>query len=292
MQEDIVLYSEEDAQNKVMIPLLEKLGYKKEEMEFQKPIKVSIGRKTKVIYPDIVVCVDGTPAIVVEMKKPGVRLDDIVVEQAISYARLLDDPAQYAIVSNGYETHIYDVIKKERRPEIPSAKECAKSFSKLILQSHITNEIRAEAKKIAFAIDSVSEFANILSRCHDYLRTHDGLDPTAAFDEISKILFIKMIEEIDAEEKKRESRFSVKQIEASGGYDFINSILFKNTKKRFENLFDESEKINLSSNTIKEIVKILEPVSLQKTDIDIKGVAYETFLSKTFRGEGLGQYWA
>jgi hypothetical protein len=112
MQEDIVLYSEEDAQNKVMIPLLEKLGYKKEEMEFQKPIKVSIGRKTKVIYPDIVVCVDGTPAIVVEMKKPGVRLDDIVVEQAISYARLLDDPAQYAIVSNGYETHIYDVIKK------------------------------------------------------------------------------------------------------------------------------------------------------------------------------------
>ena len=36
------------------------------------------------------------------------------------------------------------------------------------------------------------EFTRILTKCHNTIRNNDKLSPEAAFDEISKVLFIKM----------------------------------------------------------------------------------------------------
>lgn len=289
MDSVVNIYSEEDAQNKIMIPLLKKLGYKLSDMEFQKPIKITIGSNQKTIYPDIVVKIGNRESIVVEMKKPGVKIDEIAVEQAISYARLMPIPVPYAVVSNGYDTRIYDVITKQRLPEIPTKKKYLELFSSQIMNRTISEEQKEEAKKFLMGFSDVKAFAKVLSDCHDYIRAHEGLDPTAAFDEISKILFIKMHEEIDAEENNRQSKFTVKKFREEG-FDYINSVLFKDTKRKFAGLFDENERINLKIKTIEQIAMLLENYSLRKTDIDIKGVAFETFLSKTFRGEGLGQY--
>lgn len=49
------------------------------------------------------------------------------------------------------------------------------------------------------------------------------------------------------------------------------------------------KKINLSHESVKAIVKILERYNLKVTDIDVKGRAYEILLGKTFIG-ALGQH--
>src|SRR5207253_2060698 len=48
--------------------------------------------------------------------------------------------------------------------------------------------------------------------------------------------------------------------------------------------------IELPPQAIDKIVTLLEDKSLGRTDLDVKGVAFEEFLSATYRGGGLGQY--
>ena len=40
---------------------------------------------------------------------------------------------------------------------------------------------------------SRNQFTDILTRCHNIIRDNDKLSPEAAFDETSKILFIKVL---------------------------------------------------------------------------------------------------
>ncbi len=67
--------------------------------------------------------------------------------------------------------------------------------------------------------------------------------------------------------------------------------LFQQTKDHYstDKIFDEVERINLKSATGEEIVRKLEKYNLSDTSEDVKGVAFERFLGRTFRGE-IGQF--
>ena len=67
--------------------------------------------------------------------------------------------------------------------------------------------------------------------------------------------------------------------------------LFQNTKSAYANdkIFEEDERINLKPVTGEEIVRKLEKYNLSDTNEDVKGVAFERFLGRTFRGE-IGQF--
>ena len=54
-------------------------------------------------------------------------------------------------------------------------------------------------------------------------------------------------------------------------------------------IFAEADKINLKPATGEEIVKLLERYNLSDTSEDVKGIAFERFLGRTFRGE-IGQF--
>ena len=58
---------------------------------------------------------------------------------------------------------------------------------------------------------------------------------------------------------------------------------------REDRIFDEHERLNLKAATAREIVRILERYNLSDTSEDVKGIAFERFLGKTFRGE-IGQF--
>lgn len=67
--------------------------------------------------------------------------------------------------------------------------------------------------------------------------------------------------------------------------------LFEKTKQQFasDHLFDDNAKIEIRENSFEQIVKELEIYNLSTTSDDVKGIAFEQFLGKTFRGE-LGQF--
>ena len=67
--------------------------------------------------------------------------------------------------------------------------------------------------------------------------------------------------------------------------------LFQNTKAAYanDNIFEDDERINLKPVTGEAIVRKLEKYNLSDTSEDVKGVAFERFLGRTFRGE-IGQF--
>ena len=145
------------------------------------------------------------------------------------------------------------------------------------------------------------EFSKLLFKCHNIIRNNDKLSPEAAFDEISKILFIKIRYERNNSDsqifsserfkalKKGKEEYN-KEMKIEDEKPFYQH-LFDLTKNDFagHHLFDDNAKIEIRENSFEQIVKELEIYNLSTTSDDVKGIAFEKFLGKTFRGE-LGQF--
>lgn len=133
-----------------------------------------------------------------------------------------------------------------------------------------------------------------LKSCHNIIRNIDKLSPEAAFDEISKVLFIKLLYETKPDAELVYTLEKYKTEEKAFGCEPDSEymqILFNRVKAEYrqDGIFDDSEKIRIRQNTFERILDELSSINLFDTDEDIKGVAFETFLGKTFRGE-LGQF--
>lgn len=285
--------NEEEVKIHLVLPWLEKLGYKKEYMEFEKTIKINEGRKTKSIFADIVVYTDKklqTPLIVVDTKSPSEILSKNGRDQVISYARLLPKIAPIAILTNGNNSQVYQTLDKSRIKALPKRKDLLSDFVSAVLSKNIQDVLRQEAAKELFTIDDVSTFKDLLKKCHNIIRNNEGYDPIQAFDELSKILFAKMYEE---QYNKDSNRFTSEIYERTLKELNVNIVQQQFSEiqkvKGFRDLFPENTTIKLKDRTIKDIVAIFESYDLTLTNFDVKGEAFEYFLGDTFTG-GLGEY--
>ena len=132
------------------------------------------------------------------------------------------------------------------------------------------------------------------SHCHNIIRNIDKLSPEAAFDEISKVIFIKMLYERKPDNELVYSKIRFLKNEEEwmkvNKGDYI-SLLFENVKKTYtdDHLFDEMDSLRIKRESFLRILEELEVIDFYNMAEDIKGVAFESFLGKTFRGE-LGQF--
>ncbi len=277
------LHSEEDVKSKITVPYFKKLGYKDNQIFLNVPIKAYLGRQSKVVYADLVIKEKSNPIIIVEVKKPGIQLNDIHKEQAISYARQSENVVPIAVITNGISYKIYDVKTKQQLPEIPK-KDKLISF---LADIKISKEEKEEAGRfIIEGYKNIQEIKNALNKCHDIIRSNDGLDPISSFDEVNKIIFAKI-----QEEKRKNNRFK-KDVIKSNPQGEINKI-FQDANNDFaevNRIFSPDEKIKLSNETIISIVEILQSKAISQTKDDLVGLAYESFLPSIFRGERLGQF--
>ncbi len=290
--EDLDLKTEEDVKIKFLLPYLEEHGYKLSQCEFNRSIDVQEGRKTKKIFADVVVYTSPrkqAPLILCETKPPYEILNKSVKEQAISYARLLPKIAPLALITNGQQVQVFQVINKNRISQLPKSGELRSDLVNLIISSEVQTALREEAKHELFIIDDVQTFKNILKACHNEIRNNEGYDPAAAFDEMSKVLFCKMYEE----KHKGNNRFRLEVFDNALNNLKINVVkqVFDETKSdsRYSGLFDIEDAINLQDRTIRKIVSLFENYDLSLTAFDVKGEAFEYFLGDTFTG-GLGEY--
>ncbi|MHB8279755.1 MAG: N-6 DNA methylase [Candidatus Humimicrobiaceae bacterium] len=283
------LHSEEDVKAKIVIPYLKKIGYTDKQIFLNVPIKAYLGRQSKVVYADLVVKEKNSPIIIYEVKKPGIELNEIYKEQAISYARQCDKVVPIAVVTNGISTKIYNVRTKEQLPEIPG-KEDLISFLTTI---HISKEEIEEAGRfIIEGYKNVQEIKAALDKCHDIIRANDGLDPISSFDEVNKLIFTKIQEEKRSSEYKFVNRFTLEHFKTISDPSIEINKIFEdaNESENKYRIFDLDEKIKLNKSTILSIVQLLEQKVMSKTKTDLIGLAYESFLPNIFRGDRLGQF--
>ena len=221
-----------------------------------------------------------SPLIVVECKADNVTINPSVYAQGENYARLTNAP--FFVTHNHRETRYWRVLhdKMPKQVEeiegIPHADASDKEIKELIERLKVFKE---------------DEFADLLHQCHNVIRNREKRDPVAAFDEIAKILFIKVYVERELKTKrKRQNLFSVAYLEEQLGDNPLEDLLQK-TKAHYrtDRIFEPDEKLNLKPATGIEIVRLLEKYNLSDTSEDIKGIAFERFLGKTFRGE-IGQF--
>lgn len=133
---------------------------------------------------------------------------------------------------------------------------------------------------------SFGELLQKFQRCHDEIWEGGKSDPATAFDEFSKLLMTKVYDERFTPFNE-EYRFQVKKGEKSKDVADKIKHCYEQVKEKNSDVFRVD--IRLSDDAMLAVVKILQDISLRSTDLDIKGRAFETFLSKIFRGE-YGQY--
>ena len=223
--------------------------------------------------------------IVVECKAEHITIREEDYFQGYNYAAWAG--ADFFVTTNLKETRVFKVNKGklpkrlEEIVDIPKAEELtnAKKLKELLSQTK------------AFTRD---EFSKLLFKCHNIIRNNDKLSPEAAFDEISKVLFIKIL----FERKNTGSQIFSKSefVRLKQDFETWNSTsfyqsLFNETKNFFknDNLFEPNDTIKIKEASFEAIVKELEVYNLSRTADDVKGIAFEKFLGKTFRGE-LGQF--
>ena len=132
-----------------------------------------------------------------------------------------------------------------------------------------------------------AELTRVLGKCHDTLWQGGKLAPTEAFDELSKILFIKIRDEKKLRVKGDPYDFQIKTRETAKSVANRIKALYQEAKIRDPEVFTEDVKVD--DNPLFSVVNHLQSINLNQTDLDVKGIAFERFLGSYFKGD-MGQY--
>ena len=291
---ELVLTPEERVRQEYICRLVNHYGYELAQMDQELQVNNSHRGQGKA-RADIVVWKSASAksnedaaTIVVECKAEHITIREEDYFQGYNYAAWAG--ADFFVTTNLKETRIFKVNKGklpkrlEEIVDIPKADELtnAKKLKELLSQTK------------AFTRD---EFSKLLFKCHNIIRNNDKLSPEAAFDEISKVLFIKIRYERDntgtqifSEEEFKKLREAYDKTKSKQSLPFYQQ-LFERTKEDYvkDDLFDSNDTIKIKEASFEAIVKELEVYNLSRTADDVKGIAFEKFLGKTFRGE-LGQF--
>jgi type I restriction-modification system DNA methylase subunit len=282
---------EEQVQVETFLKLVLKYKYPVERICQFVTVQMGVSKK----QADIIVYNDDaclSPYIIVECKNR--EISDLefkqAVDQAFSYA--VAEGALYVWVTSGIADEYFSVDKgrtkaRKTKTNIPKFGFDTTSEFNFIKGSHSDLEIVEQ-----------DDLTRVFRQAHNTLWGGGELNPSEAFDELDKLIFCKIWDEkYTAEGVHYEFQISEKENDAQ-----VNQDLFTRIKRRYEEGRQQemrknktgkseifSEDIKLSPEKLASVVKYLQKVNLNGTDLDSKGRAFETFLGSFFRGD-FGQY--
>lgn len=282
---------EEQVQAQTFLKLVLVYGYKVERIEQF----LSVTMEASVKEADIIVYNDDklfSPHIVVECKKQEISELEFkqAIEQGFSYAVAVG--AKYVWTTSGIKDEYYQVpseLPKARIsiPDIPQY-----GVDKLAKYKYAKNGGTLNGQKL-FEIQEVTEddLTRRFKQAHNSLWGGGELNPSAAFDELDKLIFCKIWDERKPRKNGEPYDFQIFSEETT---EKTNASLLL----RIKNLYEDGRKkdpevfkddIRLSAEKLRTVVGYLESINLSKTDLDSKGRAFETFMGSFFRGD-FGQY--
>ena len=237
--------------------LIHSYGYKNGEIELEKSIYFGTEVGTKAA--DIVVYTDSskqTPKIIIEVKKPK-RKDGI--EQLKSYLNAEGSPV--GVWSNGSERILlyrpYPSNYEDTLVEIPRYGESPNDvIEKKLTIGHLKK--RFNFKEILYNIEELA-LANY----------GDGV-----FDEIFKLIFAKILDEIKAENRTNKELYFSKTDDNSITYTRIND-LFKNACEKWPGIFKKGDKIELKPSQLSICIGPMVRIRLMGSNLRVMDDAFE-----------------
>lgn len=278
----------EDPEEKVRANFFAELIYKYEYPANRIKVEVVVPDRLPTDRADIVVFSDNEckrPYAIVECKKEGVTDAEFnqAIEQGVGNATWVKLRAEYVVIIAGGTRRVLDVSDKygalEREQNIladlPRAYGKPQEFR---FYKGTENDIKPVAREDLIAA---------IKKCHQTLWGGGRLSPPTAFGELCKLIFVKISDEQKPRKKGEPYQFQIKTHEPSSKLAERINALYNEQKVKDPEVFTESIKVD--DRVLRTVVSHLESINLNKTDLDVKGVAFEQFMDGFFKGD-FGQY--
>ena len=284
-----------DPEEKVRAEFWAELIYKYDYPANRIKVEVSVPDRIPTDRADIVVFSDDDckrPYIVVECKKDSVTDAEFMqaIEQGVGNATWVKLRAEYVAIIAGNTRRVLDVSDKfgiyEREQNIIA--DLPKAYGKpqeFRFYKGGVNSKGEEASDIAPV--SREDLIATIKKCHQTLWGGGRLSPPTAFGELCKLIFVKISDEQKPRKKGEPYQFQIKTHEPSSKLAARINELYNEQKAKDPEVFTESIKVD--DRVLRTVVSHLEEINLSKTDLDVKGVAFEQFMDGFFKGD-FGQY--
>ncbi|MBQ8140265.1 MAG: restriction endonuclease subunit M [Clostridia bacterium] len=251
-------------------------------------LEVSVPDRVPTDRADIVVFSDDEckrPYAIVECKKDGVTDAEFAqaIEQGVGNATWVKLRADYVVIIAGATRRVLDMSDKfgvyEREENIIA--DLPKAYGKpqeFRFYKGAENDIKPVARE---------ELIAAIKKCHQTLWGGGRLSPPTAFGELCKLIFVKISDEQKHRKNGEPYEFQIKTHEPSSRLAERINALYDEQKEKDPEVFTESIKVD--DRVLRTVVSHLEAINLNKTDLDVKGVAFEQFMDGFFKGD-FGQY--
>lgn len=295
----MTLRSERDVETKLLTPLFTNtLGYPEDSLHWAEPVQIVLGREKKTKQADLVAYHEGRPVVTVEAKSPREPVQS-GIGQVDSYAFALQTP--YSVITNGRQFVVRGYYSFNSRINVvqDSVRRLSKSrwsrVGRLIGFDEILESMQEQPEAVrAPDRQKIKDFRRFFRRLHSEIRDRDRLEPAAAFDELSKLLFLKAAEEDWVAKNATRPVLTPEKIEeweaAGDARKFIDTWFQRAVSEFYSDVFEDDPSIKLKPKTLQALLEIMRPFQVRDSDVDVKGRAFEEFLPSQLRGKGLGQF--
>ncbi len=278
--------TEEIVQAEAYLKLIYEYNYSKENIKLFVPVTMGADKREAdiVVYKDLS---HQAPYIVVECKTEKVSNAEYnqSINQAFSYAVSLG--AEFVWATSGNNNKHYQ-LSKQYPQKHQSIGGIPKNYGQVQKYQYTKGGTKGT---FDLKIVSQDELTTKFKQAHNALWGGGELDPSAAFDELDKLIFCKLIDE--KKPRKQGDPYDFQFIQFEDEQKSINELekrmhaLYGIGRQKDKEVFRED--IRLNPQRIQTVVGFLQDINLGKTDLDSKGRAFETFMDSFFRGN-FGQY--
>jgi type I restriction enzyme M protein len=262
---------EERVRQDVARSLVEVYGYNRKQMDVEFSIKMGRSRKRAdiVIFDEEINHTQENIYSIIEVKPEKIKPSDKKegIHQLESYVAACPN-CSFAIWVGNERLAFKSTERKGKRaltkiPDIPKMGEPS-----------IPIPTREDLKP---AIDLKQTF----KRIHNYIFANQGFQKDKAFEELQKIIFIKVYDE----QYSPTLQFYILPDESISEVRNRLINVFKKVRKRYKYIFKGNEDIELNNSVLEYIVSELYNYSLVDTETDVKGEAYEQIVGSNLRGD-------
>ncbi len=274
---------EEKVRAKAYLSLVLEYGYSPEQID----IEVAVEHRVPNIFSDIVVYADKSlkkPLILVECKREEASQGELDqgIEQGFGYANSID--ADFVWMTSGIRNDYFRRDRAAPRDRVGNRLADLPRPGKGVSRAKY---VKGGVGGFELKTVEENELTRIFKQAHDALWAGGKRNPAEAFDELDKLIFCKIWDE--RVKRKNGDPYDFQVFTDDKGDDLKTRIhgLYVKGREKDEEVFKED--IRLSNAELQTVVGYLAATNLNKTDLDSKGRAFETFMTGFFRGE-FGQY--
>ncbi len=276
-----------DPEEKVRADLWAELLYKYEYPPERVSFEVNVPRRTPNDYADLVIYKDDelkSPYFVFECKRSDIS--DAQFDQSIEQAC-----GNRASLGANYCGAVSGLTRRMLRFDIfPPGERDSNHLTDIPVRYGNPPKWRFYKKSPGKDLAAVSreELRAAIRKCHETLWEGGRRNTVAAFGEFSKIVFIKHRDEKDLERADGQP-YAFQRSAGETAARLAQRIykLYEYEKAQEPDVFTES--ISIEPPILAQCVEHLEGISLDRTELDTKGVAFEEFMGGYFKGD-FGQY--